>query len=121
MKDKLIQQQTKNNICTLTLNRPEKKNSLSLGMVELFGSTLKKLAEEEEVRVVILRGAGDKAFCAGYDISAIPTTANPEIQKLLKTTNPVELAMGSIKDFPYPTLAMINGHTFGAGFNLAMC
>ena len=67
---------TKNNICTLTLNRPEKKNSLSLELVELLRSTLKELAEDDGVRAVIRRGAGDKAFCAGFDIGSLPTQSN---------------------------------------------
>jgi enoyl-CoA hydratase len=67
--------QTHNNICTLTLNRPEKKNSLSLELVERLGSTLQKLAGDDDVRTVILRGAGDQAFGSGFDIGSLP---NPE-------------------------------------------
>lgn len=67
MTQKLLLIKRKNRICTLTLNRPEKKNSLSLDLVELLGSTLKDLAGDAGVRVVILRGAGDKAFCSGFD------------------------------------------------------
>ena len=73
MDHQLLLIQTKNNICTLTLNRPEKNNSLSLELVELLRSTLKELAEDDGVRAVILRGAGDKAFCSGFDIGSLPT------------------------------------------------
>ncbi|MGD9281695.1 MAG: enoyl-CoA hydratase-related protein, partial [Desulfobacterales bacterium] len=64
MDHQLLLNQTKNNICTLTINRLEKKNSLSLELVELLESTLKKLAENDTVRAVILCGAGDQAFCS---------------------------------------------------------
>jgi enoyl-CoA hydratase/carnithine racemase len=121
LKDKLIQQQTKNNICTLTLNRPEKKNSLSLGMVELFGSTLKKLAEEEAVRVVILRGAGDKAFCSGFDIGSLPTQSKEDADQRLKSLDQVETLLQRLVNFPYPVIAMLNGFAFGLGCELAMC
>ena len=73
MNHQLLLIQTKNNICTLTLNRPEKKNSLSLELVELLRSTLQELAEDDGVRAVILRGAGDMAFCSGFDIGSLPT------------------------------------------------
>jgi enoyl-CoA hydratase len=112
---------TDGHIATLTFNRPEKRNSLTPDILIQIYESLSKFSEGSDIRAVVFTGAGDKAFCAGYDISVIPTSATPEIQEILRTKNPVELAMDSIKNFPYPTIAMINGHTFGAGFNLAMC
>jgi len=112
---------TEGYIATLKFNRPEKRNSLTPDILIKIYETLEEFAKGNDIRAVVFTGAGDKAFCAGYDISAIPTNTTPEMQKILRTRNPLEMAMESIKNFPYPTLAMINGHTFGAGFNLAMC
>jgi enoyl-CoA hydratase len=106
---------------TLIFNRPEKRNALTPGAFIKIYETLEEFAKDDNVRTIIFKGAGDKAFCAGYDISAIPTKVPPEVQKVLKTTNALELALARVQSFPYPTIAMMNGFTFGAGFNLAMC
>ena len=58
MNHQLLLIQRRDNVCTLTLNRPQKKNSLSLELVEMLGSTLKKLADNNEMRTLVLRGAG---------------------------------------------------------------
>ena len=121
MKHRLIRAQTQNYICTLTLNRPDKKNSLSLEMVEQLGSTLKTLAEEENVRVVILRGAGDKAFCSGFDIGSLPTQSKADADQRLKSLDQVEALLQRLVNFPCPVIAMLNGFAFGLGCELAMC
>ncbi len=113
--------QTKNNICTLTLSRPEKKNSLSLEMVERLSSILKELAEEEALRALILRGAGDKAFCSGFDIGSLPTQSIDDAGQRLKSLDPVEALLQRLVNFPYPVIAMLNGFAFGLGCELAMC
>ena len=106
---------------TLIFNRPEKRNALTPGMFIKIYEILKEFAKDDNVRTVVFKGAGDKAFCAGYDITAIPTKVPPEVQKALKATNALEMALECVLNFPYPTIAMLNGYTFGAGFNLAMC
>ncbi|MBW2061772.1 MAG: enoyl-CoA hydratase/isomerase family protein [Deltaproteobacteria bacterium] len=121
MESEVLQVEKQDHICTLIFNRPEKRNALTPGLLIELYETLDEFSRGDEVRTLIFRGAGDKAFCAGYDIGAIPTDVSPEIQKALKRSNPVELALDSVKNFPYPTVAMLNGYTFGAGFNLAMC
>jgi 2-(1,2-epoxy-1,2-dihydrophenyl)acetyl-CoA isomerase len=55
----------KNNVVTLILNRPEKKNSLSPGLVNILLQTLDDLAADDEVRALVMRGSGDKIFCFG--------------------------------------------------------
>jgi enoyl-CoA hydratase len=119
--DQLLLVQTQNNICTLTLNRPEKKNSLSLELIELLGSALKELAEDDCVRAVILRGAGDKAFCSGFDIGSLPTQSRADADQRLKSLDQVEALLQRLVGFPYPVVAMLNGFAFGLGCELAMC
>jgi enoyl-CoA hydratase len=121
MDQQLLLIQAENKICTLTLNRPEKKNSLSLELVELFESTLKKLAANDAVRVVILRGAGDQAFCSGFDIGSLPTQSKSDVDQRLKSLDRVESLLQSLVSFPYPVIAMLNGFAFGLGCELAMC
>lgn len=109
------------NVGTLKLNRPERRNALSPDLLVDLHLTLKKWAENDAVRVVVITGNSEKAFSAGYDIPAIPTEISPEAAEFLKGDNPLEQALGSVKNFPFPVIAMINGYCFGAGLNLAMC
>ena len=105
----------------LKINRPEKGNTLSPSLLIDLHLTLKQWAAERIVRAVVITGNSDKAFSAGYDIAAIPTEMTPEAAEILKTANPLELALNSVKTCPVPTIAMINGYCFGAGLNLAVC
>jgi len=107
-------------ILTLILNRPEKRNALTPEMLIQLYQVLKMHASRDRVRVVILRGAGDRAFSSGYDINAIPTGVSPEVEKLLQNKSPFELAVESIVDFPYPVIAMLNGFAFGGACDLAV-
>jgi enoyl-CoA hydratase/carnithine racemase len=121
LSDELLLLQTKGNICTLTLNRPQKKNSLSLELVEQLRSNLKELAEDDRVRTVILRGAGDQAFCSGFDIGSLPTQSKADADQRLKSLDQVESLLQHVIRFPYPVIAMLNGVAFGLGCELAMC
>jgi enoyl-CoA hydratase len=106
-------------LCTLTFNRPERRNALSPLLLYNFAETLEQLKKEDEVRCVVLQGAGDKAFSSGYDITAIPTDAKPEVLAEIRKKNPLERAIEALTDFPYPTIAMVNGMAFGAGCEIA--
>ena len=121
MSDQLLLVKKKSNICTLTLNRPEKKNSLSLELIEQIKSTLEELVEEDGMRAVILRGAGDEAFCSGFDIGSLPTQSKADTDQRLKSLDQVESLFQSLIRFPYPVIAMLNGFAFGLGCELAMC
>ena len=121
MSDQLLLVKKRSNICILTLNRPEKKNSLSLELIEQIKSTLEGLAEEDGVRAVILRGAGDEAFCSGFDIGSLPTQSKADTDQRLKSLDQVESLFQNLIRFPYPVIAMLNGFAFGLGCELAMC
>jgi len=110
------------NICTLVLNRPGKKNSLSPELVELLLTTLADLSNDDSIRVLIIRGAGDEAFCSGYDIGSLPTQTDGDTAPA--TTDrlaPVESLFDAVIHFPWPVIAMLNGMAFGAGCELALC
>lgn len=115
----IIEQQ--GSVGTLTIHRPERGNALSPNLLVDLHLALQQWAEQEDVRAVVVTGAGNKAFSGGYDIRAIPTDATPETNELIKKHNPLELALSSLRDFPFPTLAMMNGYAFGGGLNLAIC
>lgn len=108
-------------IGVLSLNRPERRNALSPQLLIAVHEKLEAWAGEDELRTVVIRGSGEKAFSAGYDILAIPTGVTPETASRLRDRNPLQLALESVKNFPYPTIAMLNGHCFGGAVHLALC
>ena len=121
MKDNLILVEKKNNVCTLVLNRPGKQNSLSPELIERLLQIFEALSIDQDVRAVVIRGVGDKAFCAGYDIKSLPTRGAGDAKAALKAVSPVESLFQSILNFPFPVIAMVNGVAFGAGCELALC
>lgn len=106
----------------LTFNRPERRNALSPALLEQFCDVLAHWSADGDVRAVILTGAGDKAFSAGYDIGAIETVGPAaESRDGGPRSTPFDRALAAIRHFPYPTIAMINGHCFGGALHLALC
>jgi len=105
----------------LRFNRPGRRNALSPQLLLRLHEALEAWARENEIRAVVITGAGEKAFSSGYDILAIPTDVTPEMAQRIRDGNPLDLALGSVKNFPYPTIAMVNGHCFGGALNLALC
>ncbi len=104
-------------VCTLTLNRPEKRNLITPEILGGLSSELNRLEKQDKIRCVIFRGAGDKAFSSGYDIGAI---GQNDMIKHHEGDHPLGRALRTIENFPYPVIAMMNGHAFGAGLELAV-
>jgi enoyl-CoA hydratase/carnithine racemase len=107
-------------ICTLTINRPEKHNFLTSGLLQEMAHVVTELSTDPEIRVLIIRGAGNDSFSSGYDISAIPAITNHDPETPIYNISPLEKALQSIRRFPYPVIAMVNGHAFGGGCELAV-
>ncbi|MCP4105858.1 MAG: enoyl-CoA hydratase [Desulfobacteraceae bacterium] len=118
MEKNILSVQKKNNICTLTLNRPEKRNSLSLDLLAELNTKLKELSIDNSVRTLVIRGAGDIAFSSGFDIRSILDSVSRE---KFKAQDPLESLFQNIINFPYPVIAMMNGSAYGAGYELALC
>jgi len=105
-------------IATVTLSSPERLNALSLPMWEKLGEIMIGLDADETLRCVVLRGAGEKAFGAGADISEFETTrANSTLAKVYGQR--VERAMVAISVCRHPTVAMIHGACVGGGLLVA--
>ncbi len=105
-------------IATVTLNNPEKLNALSFAMWVQLGEVMRELDADEGVRCIVLRGAGDKAFAAGADISEFEQTrTNARVAK--DYGDKIEGTMRAVKQCRHPTLAMIHGVCVGGGLEIA--
>jgi enoyl-CoA hydratase len=103
----------------ITFNNPEKRNAMSLDMWEGLGHALVELRDDADVRVVILVGAGDKAFVSGADISQFEKNRhNAEASEEYSKKSAAQRAL--LADYPKPTIACIRGFCLGGGMQVAM-
>jgi enoyl-CoA hydratase/carnithine racemase len=114
MNYKDIQVQTDGGICTLLLNRPEKRNALSLNTLEEMGQAIKDLAKRQEVKVVIIRGNGS-VFSAGHDLNELVEGELTEYRKIFATCLNTMLLLRKI---PQPVIAAVHGIATAAGCQL---
>ena len=115
MESEIMLAEKKDGIGIITINRPEVRNALNKEAWELLSKAFKDFDNDESVRVIIVTGAGDKAFVAGADLNA------------LKKRNAVQTFYGEnpqfvlgIENTSKPTIAMINGFCLGGGLEVAM-
>jgi len=101
----------------LTLNRPHSRNALSFAtLLELRGH-LADLKADSETWLVVLTGAGDKAFCAGADLKERRTMDEAQVQEFVAN---IRATMDDIAALPQPTVAIMQGHAFGGGCEMAL-
>ncbi|MFN2138535.1 MAG: enoyl-CoA hydratase/isomerase family protein [Candidatus Promineifilaceae bacterium] len=110
--------QTSENVATLTLNRPERRNALNGRLMNELLDALQTAAADEQVRAVLLAGAG-QGFCAGADLTAFQALPTSEeiYDSIVKELAPLTEA---IVDLPKPVIAAVNGVAAGAGASLAL-
>ena len=104
-------------VATVTLNRPEKRNPLSDTMARDLTAALGWCREDPQTRVVVLTGAGDKAFCAGADLSAFDADLS-ELERHHARARLVDLFQ-LLADLGKPVVGRVNGHALAGGFGLA--
>ena len=114
MNYKDIQVQTDGHISTLLLNRPDKRNALSLNTLEEMSHALKVLARRQETRVVILRGSGP-VFSAGHDLKELVDGNLNEYRKIFATCMNMMLLL---REIPQPVIAAVHGIATAAGCQL---
>jgi enoyl-CoA hydratase len=104
----------------LIFNNPERHNAVSLEMWEATKRILDDFAADKDIRVVVLTGAGGKAFVSGADISKFDSErASLEAARAYNAKS--EAAYAGVHEFPKPTIAMIRGYCIGGGLGLAVC
>lgn len=111
-----------NNILTLTLNRPQKKNAMSFKMVEELITVAARISKDKTIRAVILNGA-EGTFCAGIDLSDLNHPKNKAFAfwELIKPWQSLFQRVCLVwRDVPVPIIAVLEGHCLGAGLQLAL-
>jgi enoyl-CoA hydratase/carnithine racemase len=104
-----------NGAAWLTIERPEARNALNAAVREGLHAGVRRFNEDDSAKVLVLTGAGDKAFCAGADLKEMADTA--------LTVPPPDFMpqFGRTIDVPKPTIAAVNGVAWAGGFLLAQC
>jgi enoyl-CoA hydratase/carnithine racemase len=105
-------------VARLTISNPEKRNALDHAILDAIAEQMPALANGIETRCVIITGEG-RMFSAGYDIGDIPEEVFAEEAERL-VAHPFHRAIEAVEEFPFPTLAAINGHALGGGLELAL-
>jgi enoyl-CoA hydratase len=106
-------------VARLTLDRSQSRNALTLDLVDSIGTAMGQLAREG-VRVAVIAGAGDRAFSAGFDISAIDGEGTVGEDGLYDNDRRLQAAFRAVEDAPFPVIAAIRGFCLGGGLELAM-
>jgi methylglutaconyl-CoA hydratase len=104
-------------IAIVTLNRSEAANALSKQMLFELHDVLSELKNDSEVRVVILTGAGEKAFCAGADLKERKDMTDAEAKQTVRL---IGTTINEVDAMPQPVIAALNGVAFGGGLELAL-
>lgn len=102
----------KDRICTISINRPEKRNALNLAVLNGLRESLNSLVHDGQTRVIVLRGVGDMAFSAGMDLGEVTT-------QRARADSALDSALDAVVACPLPIIAMINADALGAGCDLA--
>jgi E-phenylitaconyl-CoA hydratase len=105
-------------IATITLNRPEARNAIDPEMRKVLHETWRRVSADDEIRVAVLTGAGDRAFCAGADLKKpLPSTDSPATREFGQDAS--DSLLDGL-DTDKPLVCAINGHAVGGGLELAL-
>ncbi len=113
MPDELVTRTDNDGLVTLTLNRPDKLNTLTPGSFVALREHLDALAVDDSIGCVVLRGAG-RSFCAGHDLGSIATGERAPSKHFESET------VDALERLPQPTIARLHGHCFTGGLELAL-
>lgn len=113
----MIEEEFSQGILTLTLNRPEKRNALTVPMMDALRNHIRRAGENPEVRCLLPLGSG-KSFCAGRDLGAL--LERSDLEYLLHFDGSYTEIFQAMRRIPKPVVAGVHGYAVGGGFSLAM-
>lgn len=106
------------NVAYITLNRPQVLNVYNVQMRDELYQILCAIKDDDEVKVTILKGAGNKAFCAGADLSDFLTAPSPIIARQVRWERDI---WGLFLSLPQPLIGALHGYILGSGIEMALC
>ena len=107
-------------VATLTLNRPERHNAFDDAVVTSMTGHLRTLAEDDAIRLLVIRGAG-RSFSAGGDIEWMRRVSGASFEENLGDAQALAEMMALLDSFPKPTIAFVHGAAYGGGVGLVAC
>lgn len=108
----------RNSIAQITLNRPKVLNIYNVQMRDELYQILSAMRDDEEVKVAIFKGAGEKAFCAGADLSEFLTAPSPTVARQVRWSRDI---WSLFLNIPQPLIAALHGYVLGSGIEMALC
>ncbi len=117
MSDPVLLRKEQDSVVTLTLNRPQAMNSLNFELLHALRDEISRLRFAPDVRVVIITGAGEKAFCAGADLKERATLSPMQVKEFIFT---IRNLFTDIENLNKPVIAAVNGVALGGGTELAL-
>ncbi|MFZ5573097.1 MAG: enoyl-CoA hydratase-related protein [Thermodesulfobacteriota bacterium] len=117
MNEQVLLYEEKDRIVTLTLNRPQVMNSFNFALLEALKARIETIRFQPEIRVVIITGAGEKAFCSGADLKERATLPEQEVKRFIFT---IRNLFTSIESLNKPVIAAVNGIALGGGTELLL-
>jgi len=117
MNDNVLLVEEQDSVATLTLNRPQVMNSFNFAMLRALKKQIDSLRFRPEIRVVIIAGAGEKAFCAGADLKERATLTPIQVKEFIFTIRDLFMCVEQLNK---PVIAAVNGIALGGGTELAL-
>jgi enoyl-CoA hydratase/carnithine racemase len=108
------------NVRTLTLNRPARRNALSVRLRDELAEAVLSAADDDNVWVLVITGTGEQAFCSGIDLKEMNAVDRSGGVPVTWSSSTQRSAVELVYEFPKPTIAAINGTAVAAGFDLAL-
>jgi len=108
----------RDNVLTLTINRPEKRNALRMDLLDALGSALTDHGDNDSVKVAVITATGDHCFASGGDLKELDAIRSTDQAEAMSQRG--RQALDRIRNFPLPVIAAVNGLALGGGAELAM-
>ena len=115
-----VQYHASNGVATITINRPDVHNAFDETVIEQLQEAVERAGTQQDVRVVVLRGAG-KSFCAGGDLGWMRRVADYDFDQNVEDAMGLGHLLKTLNFLPKPTIALVQGNAFGGGVGLAAC
>jgi enoyl-CoA hydratase len=106
-----------NETCTIYINRPESLNALNPDVLQSLSREMQQIERDTSIRVVVIRGSGDKAFVAGADIRSMASLGGPAISEYVELG---QRTLRAIEQCRVPVIAAVHGFALGGGLELAL-